>query len=101
MAITNHARLTATLTHRFTVDVTPPLEGVVFEGPVGSTGIDYQQELEVPVWWTGFFDRETDVLLYQLTVGTECRNSSHFTYPTVGQVGRATGGGGLVCLSCH
>ena len=91
--VTNHARLTTTLTHQFTVDVTPPLEGVVFEGPVGSTNVDYQQELEVVIWWTGFFDRETDVLFYQLSVGTECRNDSHFTYPATGQVGGAAGGG--------
>lgn len=91
--ITNHARLTATLTHRFTVDVTPPHEGVVFEGPVGSTNVDYQQQLEVSIWWTGFFDRETDVLFYQLSASTECRNDSYFTYPAMGQVGGAAGEG--------
>ena len=60
---------------------------------MGSTNVDYQRQLEVSIWWMGFFDRETDILFYHLSVGSECRNNSYFTYPVVAQVGGAAGGG--------
>jgi hypothetical protein len=78
VTVTNNAMLSTTLYHRFTVDVTPPLRGVVFEGPQDRQDIDYQQDLTITFWWTGFVDRETDVIYYKYSVSSHCANASHF-----------------------
>ena len=54
----------------------------MFDGPADGEGdIDYTSDHTLQGWWAGFFDRETDVQFYQYMFGTECANSSHFTYP--------------------
>ena len=77
--VTNNARISSSLQLRFTVDVTPPLEGVASEGGVGSYDIDYQNNLVVIFWWAGFFDRETDIAFYRYMISDTCQNSSIFT----------------------
>ena len=81
LTVTNHALLTSSLSHHITIDTTPPIPGAVFDGPLGSGDLDYQQELTVHAWWSGFFDRETDVAFYQYVFDTTCANSSLFTIP--------------------
>lgn len=79
--VTNHALLTSSLSHHITIDTTPPLTGAIFDGPQGLGDLDFQQEFTLHGWWSGFFDRETDVAFYQYMFDTNCANSSHFTVP--------------------
>ena len=79
--VTNHAHLTSSLMHKFTTDTTPPLTGIVMDAELGSHDLDYQQNETLSAWWADFFDRETSILLFQYHFGTECSNSSVFSYP--------------------
>lgn len=80
---TNHAHLSTTLTAQFTVDLTPPLIGNIFDGPTHD--IDYTSNLELNFHWDGFFDRETDILIYQYIISTQCvLDSDSFQYPNMG-----------------
>ena len=81
VTVTNHALLSSTLSHSFTVDTTPPLPGDVFDGTPGLGDSDFQTTFELSAWWAGFFDRETDVVFYQYIFDTQCANSSVFSYP--------------------
>lgn len=82
---TNHARISVQQTLLFTVDVTPPLAGVVFDGPVSGADVDYKSEdLLLEGWWAGFFDRESDILFYQYVFAAECANGSAFVHPLLG-----------------
>ena len=81
VAVTNHALLTSSLLHHITVDTTPPLPGVVFDATLGSRDLDFQQDLTVHAWWSGFFDRETDIAFYQYVFDTHCANESYFSFP--------------------
>lgn len=78
---TNYALLTSTLTHTFTTDTTPPITGFVMDAEFGSHDVDYTQHTTVAAWWADFFDRETSILIFQYQFGTECANSSAFSYP--------------------
>lgn len=79
--VTNHAFLSSSLTQQFTVDTTTPLTGAVFDAPSGMPDIDYQTSPSLSAWWSGFFDRETDIAFYQYAFGTRCVNASTFSYP--------------------
>ena len=57
------------------------MPGAVFDATLGSHDLDYQQEFSLNAWWTGFFDRETDVAFYQYIFGSQCANESYFSYP--------------------
>ena len=84
---TNFARLSTSLTRQLTVDLTPPLSGYVFEGPVTASNaidIDYTTSFEFTATWSGFFDRETAVLTYQYIVDTQCATVDSFQYPNTG-----------------
>lgn len=79
---TNHAYLSSQLSLVFTVDATPPLPGVVFDGAPQGADVDYEgEDLMLRGWWEGFFDRESDVTFYQYLFAEECANRSVFTYP--------------------
>ncbi len=80
ITVTNYARISASLSHRFTVDATPPLQGHVIDGN-GTRDIDYQTNFELYASWSGFFDRESDVAFYQYVFARECVNSTHFSHP--------------------
>ena len=81
ITITNHAYLTSSLVHPFTVDTTPPLVGSVFDAPPRSPDLDYQAGMTLETWWSGFFDRETDVSFYQYIFDSSCVNASYFSHP--------------------
>ena len=81
IVVTNHAFLTSFITHTFTTDTTPPLTGVVMDAKLGSHDLDYVANSTLSAWWADFFDRETSILLFQYHFGTECANSTVFTYP--------------------
>ena len=80
ITVTNFARLSTTLDHFVTVDTTPPTTGAVFDGQ-RSPDIDYQDHVTLDAWWTGFFDRETDVAFYQYIFANSCAVASVFNYP--------------------
>lgn len=80
----NYALLESSITQQITVDLTPPVPGYVMEGPVQDSDLDYQTDLTIAVHWTGFFDRETAVLLYLYTISTECATTGSFQHPNSG-----------------
>lgn len=80
VTVTNFARLSATLDHFFTVDTTPPTVGAVFDGQQ-LPDIDYQDHITLSGWWTGFFDRETEIPFYQYVFTNFCADASVFSYP--------------------
>ena len=80
VTVTNFARLSSTLEHSFTVDTTPPTPGAVFDG-IQLPDIDYQNHLTLSAWWTGFFDRETDIPFYQYIFSDYCAVADIFSYP--------------------
>ena len=80
VTVTNFARLSSTLEHSFTVDTTPPTPGAVFDG-LQLPDIDYQDHLTLNAWWTGFFDRETDIPFYQYIFANSCADADIFSYP--------------------
>lgn len=82
VAAINHARLSTQLSLVFTVDATPPLPGVVFDGPPQEADVDYEgRSLALQGWWAGFFDRESDIIVYQYLFAEDCANRSAFAYP--------------------
>lgn len=85
IVVTNWGYLQTQLTQQITIDTTPPLHGVVFDGN-SSSDIDYQQEPLVTAWWAGFFDRESDIQFYQYIFGTSCADQSTFTIPALHNV---------------
>ena len=80
---TNHALLSSSISLVFTVDTTPPLPGAVFDAPPAQLDVDYVRDGNLTGWWTGFFDRESDILFYQYVLGLNCANSSSFTFPLI------------------
>lgn len=80
VVVTNWAYLQTQLTQQITIDTTPPLQGVVHDGN-SSRDIDYQQPRLITAWWSGFFDRESEIQFYQYTFGTSCTNQSVFGIP--------------------
>lgn len=80
VTVTNFARLSATLEHFFTVDTTPPTTGAVFDG-LQLPDVDYQGHVTLSAWWTGFFDRETEIRFYQYVFANSCADASLFSYP--------------------
>lgn len=60
--------------------------GSVFEvsEEEGLLDIDYTSSYTITGRWTGFFDRETDILLYQYIISSECAPRNSFQYPGTG-----------------
>ena len=85
VVVTNWAFLRTQLTQQITIDTTPPLQGVVFDGD-REGDIDYQQDRLITAWWTGFFDRESRIQFFQYTFGTRCADQSAFTIPALHNV---------------
>ncbi|CAC5398101.1 unnamed protein product [Mytilus coruscus] len=54
------------------VDESPPVVGVVLEGPVGGPDIDYTSINEVTVHWHGFIDHESGIKFYRVVIGRGC-----------------------------
>ena len=100
IVVTNLAYLQTQLTQQITIDTTPPLQGVVFDGN-SSSDIDYQQEPLVTAWWSGFFDRESDIQFYQYIFGTACADQSIFTIPALHNVSISYCCSPLYCCNHH
>ena len=67
------------------VDVTPPVSGVVYDGPVDNVDQSYSSSLTtVEANWNGFYDYESSiaqytVAVYRQPVGTPMAEAVHFT----------------------
>ena len=77
----NNARLSSSTTLKITVDHTAPLIGAVMEGLPQQIEVDYQQESNISIHWSGFFDRETAIPFYQYIVTSACAGMDSFQYP--------------------
>ena len=56
------------------IDVTPPEEGFVFDGPQGSPDRDFQNSPLLTSHWLGFLDHESGISKYHYAIGTRCFN---------------------------
>ena len=54
------------------VDESPPETGVVLEGSVDSSDIDYTSNDDVTIHWHEFIDHESGIKLYRVALGREC-----------------------------
>ena len=58
---------------QITIDVSPPVAGVVHDGIPESNDIDFQDDLNLHIFWDGFFDKESGVKFYKYAFDSECR----------------------------
>lgn len=70
--VTNGARLVAIEHVDILADDSPPVRGVVVEGPEGYPDIDYTSEASVIVRWNGFIDHESGIMKYRIGIGEHC-----------------------------
>ncbi|XP_053401094.1 uncharacterized protein LOC123523194 isoform X2 [Mercenaria mercenaria] len=75
---TNNARLKTVVSRKFTIDVSPPHEGMVQDGIPDEPEVDFQQTLELFAHWDGFFDKESSVWFYMYGFDTECIAAEEF-----------------------
>jgi hypothetical protein len=85
VVVTNEAGLTNSSQFKMTIDMTPPQTGAVFDSKLGSKDIDYQSASTYHFHWDGFFDPETDVVIYQYIVDKTCSTAGNFSYPRSGK----------------
>lgn len=57
-------------------DDSPPVKGVVVEGPEGYPDIDYTSEASVIVRWNGFIDHESGIMKYRIGIGEHCLSAA-------------------------
>ena len=86
VVVTNEAGLTESSQFKITIDMTPPQTGAVFDSMLGSDDLDYQSAFTYHFHWDGFFDPETDVVMYQYIVDKTCAIAENFSYPRSGKV---------------
>ncbi|XP_041351011.1 uncharacterized protein LOC121369994 [Gigantopelta aegis] len=79
VTVTNHANLTTMMDFQITIDSSPPLGGIVHDGPTGESERDYQISKTLFANWEGFFDKESGVAFYQYLFGTSCKVISAFS----------------------
>ncbi|XP_041351012.1 uncharacterized protein LOC121369995 [Gigantopelta aegis] len=79
VTVTNHAKLTTKLDFQITIDSSPPLGGIVHDGPAGESERDYQISKTLFANWEGYFDKESGVAFYQYLFGTSCNDISAFS----------------------
>ncbi|KAL3873868.1 hypothetical protein ACJMK2_036952, partial [Sinanodonta woodiana] len=65
-------------TIKITVDTSPPHQGIVNEGFLGSPEVDYQNILEIHAYWDSFFDKESGIMFYRYGFGKSCLTKEHF-----------------------
>ena len=72
---------------QITIDISPPLPGVVLDSVQPQPDVDYQQSYTQAAWWQGFFDRESSVEFYQYAFADRCLTAGEFSVPATGLVG--------------
>ncbi|KAL3873929.1 hypothetical protein ACJMK2_037006, partial [Sinanodonta woodiana] len=73
-------------TMKLTVDTSPPHQGIVHEGFLGSPEVDYQNILEIHAYWDSFFDKESGIMFYRYGFGKSCITKEHFLLDYNGHV---------------
>ena len=63
------------------VDASPPVAGVVLEGPPGGPDIDYTSEDHVYINMHGFIDHESGIRLYHVALAERCLTLKEMTNP--------------------
>ncbi|XP_066275498.1 uncharacterized protein [Branchiostoma lanceolatum] len=79
ITVTNNAMLQTQKTFQVTVDRSPPLPGHVHDSLPGETDTDYQQDGTIHASWEGFFDRESGVMFYLVSVEEMCSSLDNMT----------------------
>ncbi|KAI8487523.1 hypothetical protein Bbelb_347570 [Branchiostoma belcheri] len=79
ITVTNNAMLQTQKTFQVTVDRSPPLPGHVHESLPGQTDTDYQQDLIIQASWEGFYDRESGVMFYLVSIAETCTSFDNMT----------------------
>ena len=69
---TNVAKLVSFYHVDILVDASPPVAGVVLEGPPGGPDIDYTSEDHVYINMHGFIDHESGIRLYHVALAERC-----------------------------
>ena len=74
---------------QITIDTTPPVAGVVHDGP-GPSDVDFQQSLSLKATWHNFLDRESGVVFYHYAFKDRCLTVDRMKIPPAE--------GGVSCL---
>ncbi|XP_052095904.1 uncharacterized protein LOC127731085 [Mytilus californianus] len=72
VTVINQAMLKTVLTKKITIDTSAPQPGIVHDGLPDFPEIDYQQNLQLHVYWDGFFDPESGVKYYKYVFSDHC-----------------------------
>ncbi|KAL4221421.1 hypothetical protein ACF0H5_019679 [Mactra antiquata] len=83
---TNNANLTTTVYHKITIDTSPPHAGIVHDGLLGQSEVDYQQSTTLSAHWNAFFDKESSVWFYLYGFSTRCLNEDDFDIHNVDNI---------------
>ncbi|KAJ8312968.1 hypothetical protein KUTeg_010341 [Tegillarca granosa] len=78
ITVTNMAHLVTVEHLDILVDDSPPVEGVVQEGPIDGPDIDYTSLDQVIVHWHGFIDHESGTKLYRVGIAKNCLTGQQF-----------------------
>ncbi|XP_078616232.1 uncharacterized protein LOC144884653 [Branchiostoma floridae x Branchiostoma japonicum] len=79
ITVTNNAMLQLKETFQVTVDRSPPLPGHVHDSLPGETDTDYQQDVIIHASWEGFFDRESGIMFYLVSIAEKCTSLGNMT----------------------
>ncbi|XP_078696304.1 uncharacterized protein LOC144924691 isoform X1 [Branchiostoma floridae x Branchiostoma belcheri] len=79
ITVRNNAMLQTRKTFQVTVDVSPPLPGHVHDSLPNQTDTDYQQDLIIQASWEGFYDRESGVMFYLVSIAETCTSIDNMT----------------------
>ncbi|XP_078589451.1 uncharacterized protein LOC144869806 [Branchiostoma floridae x Branchiostoma japonicum] len=79
ITVTNNAGLQTNRSLQVTVDRSPPLPGHVQDSLPGETDTDYQQDVIIHASWEGFFDRESGIMFYLVSIGNMCTSLDNMT----------------------
>ena len=78
---TNVAKLVSFYRVDILVDASPPVAGVVLEGPPGGPDIDYTSADHVYINMHGFIDHESGIRLYHVALAERCLSLDEMTNP--------------------
>jgi hypothetical protein len=78
IVVTNNARSKIEEHVDILLDDSPPVPGVVNEGPVDSLDIDYTSDDAITAHWHGFIDHESGIKLYRAGVADHCLEVTDF-----------------------
>ena len=80
LIVTNNARLVNIEHLDILADDSPPVEGVIKEGDIGTNDIDYTSEDEIIATWSGFIDHESGIKFYRVAIAPGCLTVEDLLY---------------------